>query len=539
MERSERVFLSNIVGDEYKNWQPGDIIGLFCGTGTGKTKFSLEILAKTIQAEGKSILYLSNRDPLERQSKEDVKKYGLDRKLIKVMNYQKLQSDLESKGAPRQYDYIFADECHYMFSDALINPATDLTYEYLMNRDDSVVVMMSATSYLVMAELEKTGKVKPENIYRLDQDYGYVDKVIVYDSDAFFTLVDNLLSEDVDSKILCIVNAKRMSVAYKKYGELADYMCSKNTDNRNLMKICGITEVKQKGTNGRSQTIRSAPEIVHKINDDLITFDKRLLFSTRVLENGVSLKDRRIKAIFCELFDPEGIIQSIGRKRSLGDDDMCTVYIRKTQTNWLTSTLRTAKRNVAAATAFLEDEECFRIAYLRQSNSDNFRKEYDVFFTDEDKQLQINKTRYEQYLAQRDIYTRMVNDGFVESLPYYLGNELGKKIEMDQSKPEPYDLMIEYLISLQGRNLYKEDKVQIKNHFKTIGLHLGKVVLKGKRPPGIAALNGVLDTRYGDSYAPRFTNKDPETGKPLRDYRRILPDGSDNPHYKDNYWLLW
>ena len=534
----ENAFLSDIVGDAYKDWKPGDIIGFFCGTGTGKTVFSLGTLAKTIQAEGKSILYLSNRDPLERQSKEDVKKFGLDRNLIKVMNYQKLQSDLESKGAFRHYDCIFADECHYMFSDAMINPATDLTYEYLMNRDDSVVIMMSATSSLVMAELEKTGKVKPENIYRLDQDYSYVDKVIVYDSDAFFTLVDNLLAEDADSKILCIVNEKRMSAAYKKYGKLADYMCSKNTKNRNLRKMCGITEVKQMGTNGRGQTIRSAPEIVHKISDDLITFDKRLLFSTRVLENGVSLKDRRIKAIFCELFDPEGIIQSIGRKRSLGDDDSCTVYIRKTQTNWLTSTLETAKRNVVAATVFLEDNERFRKAYLRQSMSDDFRKDYDVFITDENEQLQINKTRYNQYLAQRDIYTRMVKDGFVESLPYYLGNELGKKIEMDQSQPEPYDLMIEYLISLQGRNLYKEDKVQIKNQFKTIGLNLGKVVLKGKRPPGIAALNGVLDTRYGDRYAPRFINKDPETGKPLRDYRRILPDGSDNPHYKDNYWLL-
>ena len=416
----EKEFLSDIVGDAYKNWKPGDIIGFFCGTGTGKTEFSLGKLAKSIQAEGKRILYLSNRDPLEQQSREDVKKHELDWAKIKVMNYQKLQSKLEGTRMLRHYDYIFADECHYMFSDAKINPATDLTYEYLMNRDDSVVIMMSATPYLVLAELEKNGKVKPENIYRLDQSYNYVDKVIVYDSDAFFTLVDNLLAEDADSKILCIVNEKRMSAAYKKYGKLADYMCSKNTDNRNLIKMCGITEIKQRG----SRTIRSAPEIIHKISDDLITFDKRLLFATRVLENGVSLKDRHIKAIFCELFDPEGIIQSIGRKRSLGDDDLCSVYLRKTQTNWLTSTLDRAKRNVEAAKIFLADKERFGKAYLKQSKSDDFRKQYDVFFTAEDGQLEINKTRYDLYLDQREIYTRMVADGFVESLPYYLGNEL-------------------------------------------------------------------------------------------------------------------
>ena len=208
MDEDGKVFVSDVIGDAYKDWKPGDLIGISAGTGTGKTEFALRIMAKEVQKQGKNILFLSNRNPLKEQTQKKVEKTRLDYSLITVMNYQALQSMIDQHMDLEHYDYIFADECHYLLSDAMMNSATDLSFDFLINNPDSVVILMSATGNKLFYWLTEIKRIKPENIYHLEQDYSHVDKVVLYDADAFFPLVNNLLDSDPDSKILVILYQK-------------------------------------------------------------------------------------------------------------------------------------------------------------------------------------------------------------------------------------------------------------------------------------------------------------------------------------------
>ena len=78
------------------------------------------------------------------------------------------------------FDYIVADECHYFTTDAKFNEYTDVSYDFLMKRKDSVVLWVSATAKTFFRWLADKGKVKKKYIYRIDKDYSYVKKLYFY-----------------------------------------------------------------------------------------------------------------------------------------------------------------------------------------------------------------------------------------------------------------------------------------------------------------------------------------------------------------------
>lgn len=537
LEETKR-FMSDVVGDDYKSWQPGEIIGLSGGTGTGKTTLVLGTIAKKVQEQGKSILYLCNRIPLMNDTMDDVKKkYKLDMKLIRVTTYQKLQSELESGVEHKKYDYIFCDECHYFFTDAIFNPATDISYKYLTNRDDAVVILMSATASKLFTYLISKDKMKLSHLYYTPQDYSYVDKVLVYEPGAFFQLVENVLAQDPDAKVICFVNGKRMVEAYARYGDKAHYMCSSYSDDEKIRVICGLPRVRPNGYKANQDKKAMENAIIKKLSRDLITFEKRILFTTRTMENGVTLKDRRIKAIFSELIDPDALVQSLGRKRSLSDDDTCTFYIKRFQTNWMVGAINRFRGWLSDAKVAISNPDYFKKTYVRPSNGDKLRKN-EILRYDNDVPVGVNMMRYRKYEMDMQTYERIHEIGFDAALIETLGDMLAAKIVSDNTLPGDEDLLKEFLEELREKRLYKEEQAKIKEMFKKYGLNLAKVPRKGKRPQGISALNGVLETRYGDTYKPRFINKDPATGKYFRDRRRRLDDETENPHYDSAYWLL-
>ena len=60
----------------YKLWK-NEFVVLDCGTGCGKTYFSLHVLGNYAKKQKKKILYLCNRRKLRKQSYSDTKSLGL------------------------------------------------------------------------------------------------------------------------------------------------------------------------------------------------------------------------------------------------------------------------------------------------------------------------------------------------------------------------------------------------------------------------------------------------------------------------------
>ena len=76
----------------------------------------------------------------------------------------------------------------------------------------------------------------------------------------------------------------------------------------------------QKNPSKLLKDLRNSDPIKRKSNDE-ITFQKQILFTTTVLVNGIDVKDKQLKKIICELTEITDILQAIGRKRAINDED--------------------------------------------------------------------------------------------------------------------------------------------------------------------------------------------------------------------------
>jgi len=522
-ERNKKhLYLSDLILDKYKTWNK-EFIVFDGGTGSGKSYFCIHILGKYAKEHNKKILYLCNRRKLRKQVYNEVKRLGLQN-IIYVISYQLLQKNIQKGHKYPFYDYIIADECHYFTTDAKFNEYTDISYDYLMNQRDSVVIWVSATAKVFFRWLEDKCKVKKRNIFRIDKDYSYVKKVYFYQKEELTTIIDDILENESESKIIVFCNsASRMYEMNKRYGDMANYYCSSSSMNKKLKEMCGIDE-----------TSKKIKDCIIQYPDGRITFEKRILFTTTVLDNGVDLKDENIKHIFSEIFDPDSLIQSLGRKRNLNENDTCTFYIREFQPKAIQGFININNAQLEPVKLYKKDYDKFYREYgngQKRQQLKNNRIFYSYFAEKKsNSKPKINECRYRKYEQDNNVLSQMKKLGYIPILHNFLGCELAEKSEYITVDVKQIDMFMEYLKSIEGKRLYREDKERIKEEFESIGVKLRYI--------GINTFNGALDDIYKELYLCRFYNKDIDGNKDLVDKRRKLDDGSVNPNRDKKYWIL-
>lgn len=521
----QKIWVSDLIGEDYKRWH-NEFVILDCGTACGKTYFCIRKLGKYAAIKKRRILYLCNRSKLKNQTYGQVK----DQKLqatIYVTTYQAFQKKIQQGDKIPHYDYIIADECHYFTTDAGFNNYTDVAYNYVMKQKESVVVFVSATAKSFFKYLRDTNKVKKKNSYRLDKDYSYVSKLFYYQSEELPGIIDDILDDETDSKIIVFCNSgDRILDMSKIYGDKADYYCSQNSKQKRLRDLCGWKE-------DSSGKIIEEPACIKKYADDLITFDKRILFTTSVLDNGVDLKDRKIKHIFTEIVDADTMIQSLGRKRSLEKDDTCYFYIRLYQKKGLQGFINRINYHLEPVQLYKSDYVAFYKKYGDGKQREKLNKNkifYNLFkMKNIYGQIKVNECRFRKYSQDHDMYISMRDLGHKRYLEDILEESLTSNAEEMVCNVEEMDKFILFLKSIEGKRLYVEDQQYIKEEFETIGLKL--------RYKGINTFNGALEDNYKNLYKSRFYSTD-ITGKSYVDKRRVLDNGLLNPNRDKRYWIL-
>lgn len=519
-----KIWVSDIIGEDYKKWH-NEFVILDCGTACGKTFFCVRKLGKYASIKSRNILYLCNRRKLRNQTYRQVRELNLQG-TIYVTSYQALQKKIQRGEIIQHYDYIIADECHYFTTDAGFNDYTDVAYNYVMKQKESVVVFVSATAKKFFKYLHDTNKVKKKNSYRLDKDYSYVTKLFYYQGDELRGIIDDILGNETDSKIIVFCNSgDRIIEMSKIYGENADYYCSQNADDKRLKTICGWKE------NEKGQILE--PNCIKVYDDDLITFDKRILFTTSVLDNGVDLKDRRIKHIFTEIIDVDTMIQSLGRKRSLDKEDYCCFYIRLYQKKGLQGFINSIAYQLEPVDLYKNNYKEFYQQYGNGKKRTRISRNkifYNLFKEKNNYgKIKVNECKYRKYSQDYDMFMLMKELGHKGYLECILESSLTENAEEIVCNVEQLDLFIQFLKSIEGKRLYADDQQCIKEEFETIGLKL--------RYKGINTFNGALDDVYKDLYNCRFYKEDMH-GKSYVDKRRKLDNGLDNPNRDKRYWIL-
>lgn len=371
-------YISEKIGDEYKQWRKGEYVYIGADTGTGKTWFVFHALAPFAADKGKKILYLCNRvalkkdvEKLKRKAEQELQctfnnvhimTYQSVNEIIKkreynenpetdrmireleieyekkieecdtvdeqrALNFERVEKEIELKEeAGKQnmyrykrlyeYDYIVADEFHYFAEDSMFSQDTHYSHEFIFSHSDQIKILISATGKYGLQSL-KGGKA----------DYTYTassDKTAVnlkfyrdnrtMDDDYPLEIITKVLESEKESKIIYFVeDINRINNVWEKLEKWrSEVTCLFSEAREDKNKINSISD----------------PDTIYDIGEGGTTFAHRVLLTTSVLSNGVTLKDRNIKHIICDIPHIFTAIQCIGRKRIINQDDKVNVYVR-------------------------------------------------------------------------------------------------------------------------------------------------------------------------------------------------------------------
>lgn len=452
-----------ITKEDIKSWGTDNII-LNGATGSGKTYFIENNLHTYAEENFKSILFLCNRTALYHEILLEKEHLGLN--CMDVMLYQTLQSKLRDKEQIPQYNFIACDEFHYVLTDAMFNKYTDLTYDWIISQETTSKIFMSGTAENIFNKLKKDKVVKEENEYIIPYSYAYVKECKIYKEKAdVFNIINNILNTTND-KIIYFANSTDFALeVYRQFKDEAYFRCSTSSKNEIAKELNDV-------------------ECIETINRGLITFNKRLLITTKALDNGINIKDKKIKHIICDVFDLESAQQCLGRKRIIDDDDTCTFYIRNYDKKAIGNFKGGLNKNYNPVELFVEHREEFEEKYGQDRD---FHTPY--IYNVGDKR-QYNKLAYWKMICDSSDIEAMELITYKELFLGRLGDTMTNVIDLEEL--EKYKLKGElelYLDEIKNTKLNKEKQEELINK-------IGLVDKRGRLQRSISQLNAYLIENY-------------------------------------------
>lgn len=287
------MFVQDVIDlSEVIKWQAKDNVLVKAPTGSGKSYFILNILARYYENVNKKILIFSNRNLLKEQNKKNAHQN------IECFNYQQFEkmSSNQIKKELSDFDVICFDECHYFFADSSFNLDTKKILDYALKKTNQIKIFASATP----EPIYKTG-IKFDFRYNVEENFEFIKNVV------FYRDINDVLPKIAKDKAksICFFGNSLEAVKFKTNNkDIVSFICSKSNK---FYDWCDKEEV---------------DSIIEKN-----CFSRKILATTTVLDNGVSVIDSNLKNVLIDLTDPVTIIQSLGRKRIVGKEKI-TLYMR-------------------------------------------------------------------------------------------------------------------------------------------------------------------------------------------------------------------
>ena len=223
---------------------------------------------------------------------------------------------------------------------------------------------------------------------------------------------------------------------------------------------------------------------IKKYSEDLVTFNARILITTKALDNGINIVDRKVKHIISDVFDLESAQQCLGRKRIIGETDTCTFYIRNYNKGAIGNFKGGFIRKLKPIELLIEDENEFENKYGRDRNWKS------KFIYIEDKEWRYNKLAYYKLKYDLKKISLMEQYTYKELFLAVLGDTLTNIEDLDEiDEMQLKDEIALYLNSIKGVKLFKEQQRELVNK---INLRDGR----NRRQSSIGQLNAYLIKNY-------------------------------------------
>ena len=373
---------------------------------------------------------------------ENVNKTATENKYehtIRVETYQWLETFLQrnedaAKTYLRSFDYIVSDEYHYMVTDASFNDHVDASYEAIKELwTTKTCIFMSATARPFFDYWELRKMIPEGQHYRLPMDYRFVSSVKFFycDDDE----LDIIRRVQPGEKILVFVNT-----------------IAKLRKLRDTLKADGIEDVVCLCSKYRQEA-----EEFDKLDDVLKgnVLQHQVTLTTTTLYNGVDMKDRALKYIVSELWNPLVNAQILGRKRPLDEGDTCAVYLLHYPKERLEGEVKKIEKYqlepVEAYKEWFDDKKAWK-AYLHQPETvEILKKSHTVVLDPREGEYCWRKRANLQARVERVFLLQMLEQGYQTELLKKIDESLLAKVE----RLEPP--LLEYLDDHLNEERYYQD----------------------------------------------------------------------------------
>ncbi|MCY6958295.1 DEAD/DEAH box helicase [Clostridium brassicae] len=473
-----KQFITDIIKEEYKKWLKDNIVLIEAGTGCGKSYFIKNELNTYCMSTGQNILYLTNRDTLKEQVKNDIGNFTN----ITIKNYQKIESFmLNGTLKLDNYDYVVCDEAHYFFTDASFSRTTDLFLTELLKDDTVCKIFMTATPWLLKLYIEKE-KFKIDYDYILRTDYSYLNKIVAFNT---YETIDSIIEEiPQDEQIIFFSSAKKALEISKKYN--GTFICSKRNKDGLWNKY--IESKKEKNEKGEEVIIETEnyKEIQSIIQNG--TFKNHILCTTTALDNGVNIKENTpVKHIIIDILDRDEFIQCLGRKRvSEGEKINLYFYGWKNDGRRINGFKKKIGDSINKANLlFNEGEEIYVNTKFKNDRFTDGRIIDDVTINGE-LHKRVNKCVYLKYKNDLTLYDSLVGKNYKLNFKSIIATNLKIKSDniIEWETKDISQTFEEFLDSIVGIKMFKEEQKILKERFGEYGLKA--------RSLGINTLNGYI-----------------------------------------------
>ena len=455
-------YVTDVIGEEYKKWNKGDIIKIKTQTGSGKSYFIKNTLIPYIDEINNlkvfsefKVLILTNRIALSRQTKNDLlKKYNmqipsnlkdLDNikqiKNITLMNYQSLNECImnESNFNVNYYDYIICDEIQYIFEDSFTGN-TELALNELIYKSnkESIKIFMSAT----MEQLDNMINKSNCRIWEYDtnRDYSYLIPHTYSKQEQLIKQIHNDKSKD--KWLIFVANIQKGKDLLKELQE-------KNIDAVMIYK-------------GRRDK-KSREEFNNIITKE--KFNCKVLITTKLLDNGVNIMDDKVKNIVVNSWSRENLIQTTGRLRfkSLKEAYNINLYLDEKTHKQVWGKLNAIDKTLKHFELLIADKNEFNKKFRNKLN-----KLPNGIHLDKNNQFIFDKVTYANLLKTKIEMTNLEKDfnsiSYIDKQLSWLGINDKEIIRLEEIQAKQMnDEIEEYVLSLLNKPLNKEQQEELTN----------------------------------------------------------------------------
>lgn len=511
MKKLKLQWISEIIGNEYEKWEKGDIVLLEAQTGTGKTLFIEDKLIPHLKAHEK-LLLICNRTNLKRQMKiyllnrfgqeklipcdknGNLLVEGLDKITtingnITIKSYQAISDDVLdqqyfaggylNKCDLSFYDYIVCDEVHFLLADGGFNNKCRIAHEELVidYSIHAINIFISATmenvSDSIKSHIKKLDGYEPKLFeYNTGIDYSYLD--IKYFNNNLDIIINKIKNDITDEKWLIFVSNKKDAI--KIESSLGTKICSKIFSGSKSIELDSIL--------------------------NHCKFEKKVLVTTKVLDNGINIKDEKLANIVIMAWDKVTFIQELGRIRvDINNARNINLFIPLRYKKSFAFKHKICNNHLAEVDLHGNDETAFSRKY--DNSLDKLGILNHLFYKDNNTgKWNINIIGLAGLVKSRNFFglmtKRFINDGkfaFVYQQLEWLGLEKtfsDKNLIMEILLDSDIENFEVYLESLLNKKILKDEQLIIKMKLTNKAFKIDRSKLQGVKTMHVDTVNSIL-----------------------------------------------